>query len=136
MSQVVPDALEVEVLTELFADAMTMRIFGNNTTPVGTSVTGDFTEIAGGGYAAKALLPGDWSIVSGDPSYSVYSSTQTWTFTGPINAPGTIYGYYVTRDSDNKLMWAERFSSGIVPFSPIGGSVIKVLPKFTAQSAF
>lgn len=136
MSQIVPNAIEVEVLDQLFSEDMTLKIYGNNVTPDGESQAGDFTEIAGGGYASKALVVADWNQVVGDPSYNVYNATQTWTFTGPIDAPGTIYGYFITRDSDGELMWSERFPAGVIPFSPINGSIIKVLPKFTCQSAF
>jgi hypothetical protein len=136
MSMVIPDALEVEVLTTLLTPALTLRLYSNNVTPVGTNAAASFTEVAGGGYTSFPLTFAHWSIVSGNPSVGVYDATQTWNFTGVTNAPGTIYGYYVTRNSDGKLMWAERFASGLVPFSPIAGSVIKVLPRFTADSLF
>jgi hypothetical protein len=136
MGMVVPNTLEQEILTSLLTSAMTLRIFGNNATPIGVSIAGDFTEIAGGGYANKPLILANWVITPGDPTIALYNTQQAWTFTGPINAPGTIYGYYVTRNSDGKLMWAERFASGVVPFTPIAGSIIKVTPKFIAQSLF
>lgn len=136
MSQIVPNSVEVEVLEQLFSEDMTLKIYGNNVTPDGESQAADFNEIAGGGYTSKPLVVAEWALVSGDPSYKVYLSTQQWDFTGPIDAPGTIFGYYITRDSDGALMWAERFLEAIVPFEPINGSIIKVLPKFTCQSAF
>lgn len=136
MGLVVPDALENEILTEKLTPALTLKLYGNNATPAGSSSAASFTEIAGGGYVSKPLTFANWSIVSGDPSSAMYNTTQTWTFTGPINAPGTIYGYFVTRNSDGKLMWAERFASGVVPFAPVVGSKINVAPKFTAQSQF
>ncbi len=136
MSMVIPDALEVEVITTLLTPALTLRLYSNNVTPVGTNAAASFTEVAGGGYANLPLTFAHWGITSGNPSVAIYDSTQTFTFTGVTNAPGTIYGYYVTRNSDGKLMWAERFASGLVPFSPIAGSVIKILPRFTADSVF
>jgi hypothetical protein len=136
MSLVVPDALEVEILTEKLTPALTLKLYGNNVTPTGASTAAAFTEIAGGGYLAKPLTFANWGIVAGDPSVATYNAIQEWSFTGVINAPGTIYGYFVIRNSDGKLMWAERFPPANVPFSPIAGSVIRVLPKFTAQSQF
>lgn len=136
MSLIVPNELETEILTDKLNTALTLRLYGNNVTPTGTTTAGAFTEIAGGGYTNKALTFGNWTITSGDPSTAVYNTTQEWTFTGVIDAPGTIYGYYVTRNSDGKLMWSERFPSAIVPFSPIAGSIIRVLPRFSAQSQF
>ncbi len=136
MSLVVPNALEVEILTQKLTPALSMKLYGNNATPSGSSSAASFTEIAGGGYLAKPLTFANWAITAGDPSVALYNAIQTWTFTGPINAPGTVYGYFVTRDSDGLLMWAERFSAALVPFVPIVGSIIKVFPRFTAQSEF
>jgi hypothetical protein len=136
MSQVVPNALEVEVLTTLLTPALTLRLYGNNATPAGASTAASFTEIAGGGYVAKALTFANWSIAAGDPSTGLYNILQQFNFTGVINAPGTIYGYYVTRNSDGKLIWAERFSAALVPFAPVAGSTISIVPAFNAQSQF
>jgi len=135
MSLVVPDTIEVEVLNSVLTPNLTLRLYSNNATPAHDSSAASFTEATGGGYANKPLTFANWTITAGDPSQAVYG-LQTWTFTGPMTGPATVYGYYVTRDSDGKLMWAERFGSGVVPFVSINGSVIKVIPRFTAQSQF
>lgn len=136
MSQVVPNQLEVEVLTTLLTPVLHLRLYGNNATPAGGSTSASFTEIAGGGYAALPLTLANWTITPGDPSQAVYNLLQSFAFTGPVNAPGTVYGYYVTRDSDGHLMWAERFAPALVPFAPVTGSTIKIIPVFNAQSQF
>lgn len=136
MSLVVPDTIEVEVLNFVLNFTFTIRIYGNDITPLSTSQASNFTEIVGGGYANKLLLFPEWTIEAGNPSRGVYNETQVWTFTGAIDAPGSIYGYYVTRNTDGKLIWAERFPSGSIPFAPVAGSVIKVLPVFNCQSLF
>lgn len=136
MSLKVPDALEVEVLTTLLTPALTLRLYGNNKTPANGDTTAAYTEISGGGYANKPLVFGSWTITAGTPSTAAFAVVQVWNFTGPIDAPGSIYGYYVTRNSDGKLMWAERFPPANVPFAPIAGSRINVLPRFTAESQF
>lgn len=136
MSLVIPDSQEVEVLTNRLTPALTLRLYGNNKTPAHGDTVANYTEIAGGGYANKPLTFANWTIVAGEPSLATYSASQQWTFTGIIDPPGTIYGYYVTRDSDNALMWAERFPTAIVPFSPVEGSIIKILPKYSCQSEF
>lgn len=135
MSLVVPNVAEVDALTKILTPSMTMRLYGNNIFPVGASVAGSFTEIAGGGYANKPLVFAGWVIVAGTPTTATYA-IQTWNFTGAINAPGTIYGYFVTRDSDGMLMWAERFAAGVVPIVPVAGSVISVTPTFTGESVY
>ena len=134
MGFVVPNVEEHEVLVSILTPPLTLRLYGNNVTPNATSQTSDFNEIAGGGYANKPLILANWTIVDGDPTRATYNTVSQWTFTGPINAPGTIFGYYVTRNSDNKLMWAERFPAANVPFSPIAGSIVGLLPRYDVQS--
>lgn len=138
MSIVIPDAIEIEVITSVLTPALTMRLYGNNKVPAHGDTIAAYTEIAGGGYVSKPLTFVNWNLVAGEPSVASYNALVTWTFTGVINAPGTIYGYYVMRNIDGKLVWAERFPAANVPFAPIaaGGSIIRVLPKFSAQSQF
>lgn len=133
MPLVVPDAIEDDVLTSLLTSALTMRLYSNNYTPIGGSATANFTQVSGGGYAGKALTLANWSITSG---LAVYNALQEWTFTGATDSPGTIYGYYVIRNSDSRLIWAERFPVANVPFTPIAGSVIRILPRLTCVSQF
>lgn len=136
MGMVVPNVVENEILTAALTPALTLRLYSSDTTPIGTTLAAAFIEVAGGGYANKALTLANWGIIQGNPTTALYNAVQTWTFTGPTNAPAVIYGYYVTRNSDGKLMWAERFAAGVIPFAPILGSIIKVTPRFTAQSLF
>lgn len=136
MPLVVPDIVEVEVLTAMLTPALTMKLYGNNKTPAHGDTAAAYTEISGGGYLGKPLTFANWVITAGEPSIAAYNAINIWTFTNPINAPGSVYGYYVTRNSDGKLMWAERFPAANVPFIPIVGSIIRVAPKVSAQSQF
>jgi hypothetical protein len=136
MSMIVPNAIEVEVITNVLTPALHLRLFSNNVTPDQTSTAASFTEVTGGGYAAVPLTFANWGIVSGDPSLATYNANQFFDFTGPTGGPGTIYGYFVTRDSDGHLMWSERFPPANVPFVPQNGSEILILPRFSAQSEF
>jgi len=135
MSLIVTNVQEVEVLTNFLTPALTMRLYGNDRTPAGTDAAANYTEIAGGGYASKALTFANWELTAGGPTVALYNAVQTWVFTDAIDAPSTIYGYYITRNSDGLLMYAERFPSGSVPFTPIAGSVIRVTPRITCESA-
>lgn len=135
MSLVIPNTAEVVFLQKILNEAVTIRIFGNNATPSATSVAGDFNEIAGGGYANVILASANWGYTAGNPSYALQAKV-TWTFTGAINAPGTIYGYFITRNADGTLWWAERFPPAAVPFTPIAGSIVEVTPKFTGSSVY
>lgn len=136
MGLIVPNAQELEVLQNRLNTALTLRLYSNNLTPIGTTLAAAFTEVTGGGYVNKPLTFANWTIVEGNPTQATYNATQEWTFTGVTGGPGTIYGYYVTRDSDSKLMWSERFPAGSLPFSPIAGSLVKILPKYAAESQF
>ncbi len=135
MGFIVTDALEVEVLNTLLNTPLSLRLFSNNFTPIGTMAIGSFTEVVGGGYAAKPILFAGWTIVSG-VSRATFSPLQQWTFTGPPSGPGTVYGYYLTRDSDSRVYLAERFSPALVPFNPVNGSNIRVALAFDATSQF
>lgn len=135
MGLVVPDILEIETLNAILGPVLTLRLYSNNKVPAAGDSAASYTEVAGGGYASLPLLFGTWSITAGSPSTGQYT-LQQWTFTGVTNAPGTIYGYYVIRNSDGKLMWAERFPAASLPFSPVAGSIIRIIPKFTVGSQF
>jgi hypothetical protein len=136
MGLVVPSAREVEVLQTFLNVGITMKLYSNNYTPIGTSVAANFIEVVGGGYGSKTITYANWIIAAGDPSVALYNTMEQWTFTGPTNAPGTIYGVYFIRTSDGMLLWAEPFPTAVVPFVPIAGSIVKYLPKFSAQSLF
>lgn len=125
---VLPTQGEVAMLTAFFAQAMTVRLYSNDYTPVQGTTEAQVTEVVGGGYAAKVVAGGSWTITPGDPSQAV-NAEQIWTFTGA--APSS-YGYYVTRNSDNKLMFAERFPDGPYPIAN-NGDQTKVTPTFTQQ---
>jgi hypothetical protein len=136
MSIIVPNAIEGEILNSLLNTPLHLRLYSNNVTPLHASTVATFTEVAGGGYGALPLTFANWTITAVDPSTAVYNAVQNFNFTGPTSAPGTIYGYFITRDSDGHLMWAERFFFGNVPFIPIVGSKISISPKFACISQF
>lgn len=129
MSIVVPNVGEDIVLQRYLKNGpLTLKLYSNNYTPVEGSTAANFTEVVGGGYGAKTLAAASWAITPGDPTVGLYAQ-QTFAFTGPTNAPGTIYGYYVV-DASNVVLWAERFPASVIPFSPIAGSSIRVTPRF------
>lgn len=136
MPLVVPDEQEVEVLVDRLTPAHTIRIYGNNITPSGPDTTSTYIEIVGGGYAAKPILFVNWTITPGNPSIAIYNTIPEWIFTGPIDVPGTVYGVFITRDSDNKLLLAEKFPAANIPFAPVVGSVIRYLPRYEVSSQF
>ena len=135
MSLVVPDTAEVRILQSFLTLPLTLRLYSNNYTPIATSLAASFTEVAGGGYVSKALTFANWTITANAPSLAVYP-LLSWVFTGVTNAPAVVYGYFVTRDSDGLLMYAERFAPAIVPITPVGNTIIQLIPQFSAGSLF
>lgn len=107
-----------------------LKLYSNNVTPDASVTNSSFTEVAGGGYAAITLVFANWTITGGVASYPL----QTFTFTGPTNSPGTIYGYYIVDTDDVSFIWAQRFPDAILPFEPVDGSTGDITPKLTAAS--
>lgn len=108
MTLVVPNASKQQCLEMILkAGNMHLRLYTNNKVPALSDVAADYTEGSGSGYASIALASGSWAVTSANPAVGSYAQ-QTFTFSGAF---GNAYGYYVTRDSDSKLMWAERFTT-------------------------
>jgi hypothetical protein len=106
---------------------LSLRLYTNNYIPLDTSVAGDFTEASGGGYAAKTLTNGSWTVTVGnDPSDAVYAE-QTWTFTGALSGSATIYGYFIL-DADGILCLGEKFDYSFTPAK--NGDQLRLTPKF------
>ncbi len=132
MAIVVPSAFEVLVLDWILKNEnLSLRLYSNNYIPVEGSTLASFTEVTGGGYAAKTLAAGGWTTTAGDPSFGTYAQ-QTFTFTGATGGPGTIYGYYIV-DTSNVVRWAERFPGSVVPYTPVANSSIRITPRFEAS---
>jgi len=123
----IPNVGEVFALQKYTLDTLTLKLYSNNKTPAEGDTAADYTEISGGGYAAKALASGSWVITGGDPSVASYAA-QDFNFTGVTNAPAVIYGYFVV-DSNNLLRGSERFPAGVIPFTPSNGALIRITPK-------
>ncbi|MHC1697786.1 MAG: hypothetical protein AB9919_06960 [Geobacteraceae bacterium] len=105
---------------------LTLRLFSNSFTPVSGNVASAFTEVTGGGYAAKTLAAGSWtvSVVGGIPQ--VVFAKQVFTFTGTIGGSGQVYGHYVT-DADGDVIYSQLESG---PWTPLlNGDHFDVTPK-------
>jgi hypothetical protein len=135
MGLVVPNDVINSILDTFLASNVLLKLFSNDYSPAKDDVLADYTEVTGGGYAAITLVAADWSVTTADQC--VASQTEkTFTFTGATTAPGTIYGYYVTNAAGTVLLWAERFSSSVLPFEPANGSEIAITPRITGESLF
>lgn len=110
----------------------TLKLFTNNYTPLTTSAAANFTEAAGGGYAAITLTAGSWTVSTTNVPRDAAYPQQTFTFTGALTDSVPVYGYYVV-DADGVLIFAERASSTFTPAT--NGDTYKVTPNFTLANA-
>ncbi len=107
---------------------LTLKLFVNDYTPLDTSVAGDFTVAAGGGYGNITLTNGSWTVADAAGIMTGSYAQQTFTFTGPLNGTATIYGYYVI-DADGVLGWGERLTAAFTPAN--NGDLLKITAKFS-----
>jgi hypothetical protein len=102
-----------------------LRLFCNSITALDTSVTGDFTQATGGGYAEITLTAGSWTVsIVGGIAQAAYP-VQSFVFTGPLTTNSSVFGYYVV-DGNGVLQWAENFTAPVAPIS--SGNHIDVTP--------
>jgi hypothetical protein len=108
-----------------------LRLYKSNTTPGDSDTAATYTEAAFAGYAASTLTAANWSITTGNPSTCAYAEQ---TFTANATATEDIYGYFVTRASDGKLLYSERFTNG--PYAMRNsGDAIKITLNFSLTGA-
>jgi hypothetical protein len=110
---------------------LTLRLFTNDYTPLQTSNNTNFTDAAGGGYAALTLALNSWTVTpANDPSDAIYAN-QTFTFTSNLTGNAACFGYFVT-DAANTVIWGERFASNFTPTN--NGDTITIQPKFAMSN--
>lgn len=132
MALVLTDAGATQILTSYFkktqpagGDNLTLKLFVNDITPADDDVVGDYMEAVGGGYAAKTLTAGSWSIAPNAGVIEASYAEQVWLFTGGLTTNTTIYGYYIV-DADNVLIYAEKAAA---TFEPANNTGYIVAPK-------
>jgi len=105
-----------------------LKLYKNNKTPdaSGGDAVADYTENTVTGGTAKTLSRGaGWTIsTANDPSDAIYTQ-QTFTFTAGFG--DTIYGYYVTNNAGDVLLWAEKLAAAFTPAN--NGDKLLITPK-------
>jgi hypothetical protein len=134
MSLLVPDVGEVNFLEQILNRTLKLKLFGNNHTPGATDTVSSLTEVTGGGYAAIDLTFANWTITEGPPAVAIYNAFQDFNFTGAVDAPGTVYGYFITDSTGLVLLWEERFPAESVPFVPVADSLLRIKPRITLKT--
>lgn len=133
MTLIVVDQGEKAFLDLILGVNMTMKLFTNNVTSGLTQAQRDalteasFTEATFTGYGSKSLTGGSWSTSTGNPATGSYA-TQTFTCTAD-GTPEVVYGYWIVRASDSKLMWFEYFSAPVT--IGFNGEFFTVVPRIT-----
>lgn len=110
---------------------LTLKLFTNNITPGTTTVVGDLTEAAGGGYAAITLTNGSWTVSSVTTPRQAAYAQQTFTFTGALTSTATVYGYYIV--DGNGVLYAAEKAGTITPAN--NGDTYILTPKLTMTTA-
>jgi len=137
MAMVVTDVGADQILKAYFnnnwavaGNNLTLHLYTNNYDPADTSANANFTEAAGGNYAAITLDHGNWNHNNANDPSDVDYAQQTFTFNGALDSNASVYGYHV-KDADDNVIWAEKFAT---PFTPANnGDNIKITPKFQAS---
>lgn len=107
---------------------LTLKLFVNDKTPVDGDTSASYTEMSTQGYAAKTLLPANWTVAQdGNDKAEASYAEQQWTFDG-TGGSTTIYGYYIV-DAADVVRWAERFTTPRMAVD--NGDLLRLTPKFT-----
>lgn len=140
MTLKVPNASEIKLagimLGKVAAVATCkLRLFVNNYTPTSTDAlnASDYTEMSTQGYAAITLTNTNWTISTVIPHAVAVQAAQTFTFDG-TGGDTNVYGYYITEDTSNELLWAERFPSAPILVPDTFGGEIIVTPRITLKT--
>ena len=106
---------------------LTLKLFTNDITPSDLNVVGDFVEAAGGGYSAKTLASGSWTVASVAGIATATYEQQTFSFTKNLTNNVPIYGYFVV-NADGLLIHSERAPAPYTP--PLSGGIYIVVPLY------
>jgi hypothetical protein len=124
MALVIPNNSEVKLLNNLLNISSPtntiLHLYSNNLTPSSTTVIGNVTEVAAGGYAAITLTSTSWTVATSGGGVTTASYPEQ---TFNITTSATIYGYYITNLAGD-LLWLERFTAAPFQLPGSGGQVL------------
>lgn len=141
MPLVVPDKGELLILEYLVnihrdnTEHTVLHLYVNDVDPEDNShgssgedfSTGTFTEASASGYSAITLTGAGWTTTQvAGVSTAIYNTGVTFSFT----VGEDLYGYYIT-DTNNDIMWAEKFPAAPVQLPALDGGTIAIRPQLT-----
>jgi len=115
-----------------------VHLYQSDITPAAGDVLSSYSgaEADFSGYAAVSVPA--WNDPTWDGTAKVATITAaaavTFTVSASPSVTNGIYGYYVTRDSDGALMWAQRFDGTLPLAMTNGGDTLTFTPQYTDQS--
>lgn len=111
---------------------MRLRLFTNNYVPTVLSTLVNFDECTAAGYGAITFVSTNWSgaTVGGVCTYNY--PQQTFIFGTYTGAPVTVFGYFVTFDVPNIVVFAE--ASAVSFTIPFAGGQILITPQWIDQN--
>ncbi len=103
------------------------HLYTNNKTPAPTDTLANYTESVASNYTGFRMFGSQWTVSSGVSAGATATyAQQAFNF----SAADTIYGYFVTSQQKQVLLWAEIFTGG--PFIlPSSGGTIALTPKIS-----
>lgn len=123
-------------------NAIRIKLFKNNFTPLDSSVIADFTECDFDGYA-DFLWAGDYNQVVSGADFSVQLIDTTGSYPYPIRftagafwtTPQTAYGWYCVFDGPltGAPLFCGRFGSPVLVTAP--GDTVPLIPSITDRPA-
>ena len=133
LTLLVPNVGEVEMLSRLLnkntPDDCILKLYSNDKTPAEADILTDYTEVVGFGYLPVTLTGANWTVATASGVTTGEYSEQSIVFSsGPVD----VYGYFITNNAGDELLWAERFDTA--PYNvPGGGGTIKVTAKIELE---
>lgn len=107
------------------SDGFRLHLYSSNYTPVLASEAADFTECAFTGYSQVSIPKGDNPapiLVANQAQVLLGNTSHEWTATGALE---TIYGWYLTDESNSVCVLAEKY---VTPHVLANGSVHTLFP--------
>jgi hypothetical protein len=123
----------LSIVQTALAGNRTMRLFTAPAVPTAATLLAGVTEATFPGYAAVPLVPSGAPIVDGNGNGANPFPSATFTATG--GAPQTVYGWYVTDDSNAKLIDIKLFDAGPLVFQNNGDTFVGTYTDYQGQLA-
>lgn len=131
MNIIFPDPALVWMLRRVVGVGLLYHLFRNNHTPALSDTIADYQEASWSGYAPILIPAANWILGNVDGHVGVLQAGAV-NFPNTSPAPMSVYGYYVTDDTDTDFVCAARFD--IVPFVIVTGDFCPVTPLLGSYS--